>query len=382
MIYLLLPLGSNFGWGVCGKYITKELSFITDVKLITISDPKSVNDELDYFLIKSKLVDKEELSAIKNKQITRVDYPVLTTLNNINFLPVEPSLRGSKTIGYTFFEDNALSYTLISNAKASFDLVVTGSKWCEEVLRSYNYNSVETIIQGVDTTVFNPYLNQKEYFKDKFVIFSGGKFEFRKGQDLVIRAYKALQDKYDDVMLVNSWFNQWKFSLDTMASSKYIKFNIKSNNFVDLINNVLIDNGIDISRVITLPALSNHLMPKIYRNTDLGLFSNRCEGGTNLVLMEYMACGKPVIASYNSGHKDILTPKNSIRLETMSNITITKDNKIIANWEEPQLDELISYLEWAYNNRDRLEPIAGQAGNDMAQITWKETAEQFYKVLT
>ena len=26
MIYLVLPLGSHFGWGVCGKYIARELA--------------------------------------------------------------------------------------------------------------------------------------------------------------------------------------------------------------------------------------------------------------------------------------------------------------------------------------------------------------------
>ena len=49
------------------------------------------------------------------------------------------------------------------------------------------------------------------------------------------------------------------------------------------------------------------LQRELYRNTDVGVFPNRCEGGTNLVLMEYMACGKPVIASCTSGHRDIVS---------------------------------------------------------------------------
>ncbi len=41
------------------------------------------------------------------------------------------------------------------------------------------------------------------------MVFSGGKFELRKGQDVVIRAYRVLQDRHPDVMLVNAWFNPW-----------------------------------------------------------------------------------------------------------------------------------------------------------------------------
>ena len=41
------------------------------------------------------------------------------------------------------------------------------------------------------------------------MVFSGGKFELRKGQDVVIRAYRVLEDRHPDVMLVNAWFNPW-----------------------------------------------------------------------------------------------------------------------------------------------------------------------------
>ena len=68
-----------------------------------------------------------------------------------------------------------------------------------------------------------------------------------------------------------------------------------------LIKNVLAMNHIPEDRVVILPSGANVTMPKIYKNSDLGLFPNRCEGGTNLVLMEYMACGKPIVATRTDG---------------------------------------------------------------------------------
>jgi len=161
-----------------------------------------------------------------------------------------------------------------------------------------------------------------------------------------------------------------------------IRFGIESNDYVPAINKILRDNGIDLSRIITLLPHPNAVMPRIYKNTDVSLFPNRCEGGTNLVLMEYMAYGKPVIASYNSGHKDILNSNNSKMIEHMKPMEINKDGRTVAIWDDPNLEETISHLEWAYQNRDELKAIGKQAGKEFAQHTWRKTGENFFKILT
>jgi glycosyltransferase involved in cell wall biosynthesis len=124
------------------------------------------------------------------------------------------------------------------------------------------------------------------------------------------------------------------------------------------------------------------MMTRIYRNTDIGIFPNRCEGGTNLVMMEYMACGKPVVASFSSGHRDILTASNSLRLTTLHPITVSDAGGPIAIWDEADLDELIAQLDWAYHHRDELKGIGHQAGIDLAGSTWQQTGKAFFKVLT
>ena len=51
MIYLVLPCGSNFGWGICGKYLVKELCDHCEATLITEQfDPIDIGDGLDFFL--------------------------------------------------------------------------------------------------------------------------------------------------------------------------------------------------------------------------------------------------------------------------------------------------------------------------------------------
>lgn len=384
MIYAILPIGNNFGWGTCGKYLVKELSEFAEVKYITEQfGINAIGDEMEFHFLKSKLIGKIEADQISNGSIKRVNHPVLQAINNHSLMPCYGiKLKGSFKAGYTFFEENLLLPEYIQNGRDNYDIVITGSKWCEEVLRKHGLETVTTVIQGVDPRIFNPSFSDKEFFKDRFVVFSGGKFELRKGHDLAIKAYKALQDRHDDVMLVNSWYNMWPDSMNTMAASQYIKFEIESKDYVTTMNKILRDNGIDLNRVITMLPRPNAMMPRIYKNTDVGLFPNRCEGGTNLVLMEYMACGKPVIASYNSGHKDILNSNNSKMIEDMKPMEIKRDARTVAVWDDPNLEETISHLEWAYQNKDELKLIGTQAGKDLGQHTWKKSAEHFFKIVT
>lgn len=382
MMYAVLPTGSFHGWGVCGKYITKELSRITPVRLITEGfDAAAIQDVFDHMLLKDLLVPEQEQQHLRGGAPVTVDVPVLQNILDKTLRPALPSFRGSWNVGYTFFEDNVLHPSYIENGRRFYDVVVTGSRWCEEVLRGYGMTNVATIIQGIDPTIFNPSHARKEYLQDRFVIFSGGKFELRKGQDLVIRAFKVMQDRYPDVMLVNSWYNHWASSMQTMTASPHIRFVPQSGDYHALMERTFVENGIDPARVITLPPLPNIMMTRIYRNTDIGVFPNRCEGGTNLVLMEYMACGKPAIASYSSGHRDVLTDRNSLPLRSLRPISISHSGEQMAVWDDPQLDELIAHLDRAYHRRDALRGIGLEAGKSMAELTWERTARQFHDVL-
>ena len=382
MIYLILPCGSNFGWGICGKYLVKEICDLGEATLITENfDTGDIGDELDYYFLNSKLEQRQNKFRTPGQAPRRVDHPVLQAITDHTLQPWLINLKGTFNAGYTFFEMNVLPPELIQKNRDYFDVIVTGSKWCQEVLRNHGINRLTTIIQGIDPQLFNPCQNQKSCFKDRFIIFSGGKFEFRKGQDIVIQAYKVLQDRHSDVMLVTAWYNPWPFSMKTMETSPYIQCRITQTDYLKAINSILYANGIDLNRVINVLPRPNAQMARLYKNTDVGLFPNRCEGGTNLVLMEYMACGKPVIAAYSSGHKDIINPSNSVPIKKMKPLNINSEGVLQAVWDDPDLEETIAHLEAAYQNRDTLKLIGEQAGADLARITWKKTGQAFHRLL-
>ena len=122
-------------------------------------------------------------------------------------------------------------------------------------------------------------------------------------------------------------------------------------------------------------------MPQVYRDSDVGLFPNRCEGGTNLVLMEYMACGRPVVASYFTGHKDVLTNEYAFLVQARSSFDIQHNGRVFAVWEDPDLDETVAHLDWAYHHRDDLQLMGQRAANAMSSFTWTQAVQGFLDII-
>jgi glycosyltransferase involved in cell wall biosynthesis len=94
-----------------------------------------------------------------------------------------------------------------------------------------------------------------------------------------------------------------------------------------------------------------------------------------MVMMEYMACGKPVVAAFNSGHKDVLREANAVLIHRHQMTPTHLSGRFVGNWSEPNLDETIEQLEWCYQNREPLNRLGAQAAADMANFTWKRVAE-------
>jgi glycosyltransferase involved in cell wall biosynthesis len=400
MIYLALPVGSSHGWGICGKYTAREMHALTQEKsdatrLITHDfNQETLGDELEYLALAPLAMKPAELQAatVNGPSGPRLNAPLLNSIVDKTNAPLL-AMRGTRTVGYTFFEENLFQPDWIENARRHYDLIATGSTWCTDVLKAHGLANVETVLQGVDRRLFFPApegspLAQREFLKDRFVIFSGGKFEYRKGQDLVIRAVKVMQDRHKDVVLVNSWYNLWQNSFDTMKLSPHLRMPTVSGNYFNVMSAILQHNGLDLSRVITLAPRNNALMARIYRNTDIGLFPNRCEGGTNLVLMEYMAIGKPVVASPTTGHADVVNTTNALPIamekeQPIPDLSIPGGKgPTVATWPEPNLDSIIAQLEEAYRHREQREALGKAAAQTILPLTWRKTAEGFYHLLT
>jgi glycosyltransferase involved in cell wall biosynthesis len=111
--------------------------------------------------------------------------------------------------------------------------------------------------------------------------------------------------------LVCAWHNPWPQlvvdSLGIMMNKGTIRnATLAADNQRMMLDLVLRGEGIPAHAFQLLGPLSQPDLAAVMNQTDLGVFPNRCEGGTNLVAMEYLSCGKPALLSAGTGHVDIL----------------------------------------------------------------------------
>ncbi len=304
-------------------------------------------------------------------QSLNLDLPVIHALANglkTNSSFNQQMLTSSCLTGVVFFEDTNLTLDAFQRANL-YRLIITGSTWNQRVLEANGCQNVTTIMQGVDHTIFHAE-NRASPTPERFLVFSGGKLEFRKGQDLVVKAFSRFVEIYPDAVLVTAWHSPWQNLAQELDHSGITTPIVYDQNGRVNVSDWLIQNGIPSQNFMDLGLIPNNQIANTIRQMDLALFPNRAEGGTNLVAMECMACGIPVILSGNTGHLDLVQDGNCL---------ILKDQKPVSHfkvgtdgWGESQVDEIMDHLIFAYNNRDYLAHIGAQGADFMKQYSWEK----------
>ncbi|MBI3792856.1 MAG: glycosyltransferase family 4 protein, partial [Gemmatimonadetes bacterium] len=291
----------------------------------------------------------------------RVAHAVHLTALGTGLVGGAPSFTVYRNAGIAFLEDTAFDAATTRRARG-YDLLVAGSRWNAELLASLGGPPVACVWQGVDPLVFQP-RPRSQRFADRFVVFSGGKLEYRKGQDLVVAAFRIFQARHPEALLVTAWHNLWPETMRGLDAMGHVR------GLPDVtagrldVTGWLVDNGIPAEAVhdlgVVTPAETAHAL----RACDVALFPNRAEGGTNLVAMEAMACGVPAIVAANTGQRDLLTPGGAIALERQGAVRAVAPYRGTAAWGESDLDEIVAALELAWADRDaaRARGLAGAA---------------------
>jgi glycosyltransferase involved in cell wall biosynthesis len=283
-------------------------------------------------------------------------------------------LRGRPSLGVVFFETENLG----QDARAITEhhhCIVAGSSWNAEVLRAHGIARVETVLQGIDATLFHP-APKRGLFPNRFLVFSGGKLEPRKGQDNVMAAWRIFAARHPDAMLVAAWDNLWPQiarGINAMGRTAPLPFTADGKPDMD---GWAAANGIKPEQFLNLGLVANASMPTILREMDAAVFPNRCEGGTNLVAMEAMACGVPTILSANSGHLDLLRDGAALALTDQRPIPTAP------GWRESSIDEIVAALETLYTDRTRAAEIGAAGAKLLAGLTWAKTAAEMKRIIS
>lgn len=370
-------LSSFSGYGIYGLQILLQYlrrggdpnAFILTNKPVGVMLPPLEQEKIASCL---GLADKISAVLKQNpKELLRFNHPVLhgCSSNFSGFLG-QDRVWGAPNVGCAAIEHLFITDHGRRIAK-NYDMFIAISRWNADFLKSLDVGSVHLCYQGIDPTLFHPAPGSGLY-RNRFVVFSGGKFEYRKAQDLVVAAFKRFHATHSDALLVACW--QALAKPDAEAFSKAGLVDGIPEERADKgglqITPWLLKQGLPPGSFVDLPFTHNMLMPMVLRDCDMAVFPNRCEGGTNLVAMEAMACGVPTYVSYNTGQKDLVDLIGCEAFRTQREVRPSMAMATVQDWGESDVDEIVMAMETVYNAREearrKASSVASRVASDWA----------------
>tara|TARA_R100000329_G_scaffold111187_1_gene91341 strand:+ start:355 stop:1431 length:1077 start_codon:yes stop_codon:yes gene_type:complete len=285
MINVMAPI-NPLGYGVAGLNITKALSKLCDVALFPIGDVEVTSQE-DADAVKLCLENKNKFDA--KAPCVRIWH---------QFSMAEQIGNGLRC-GFPIFELDAFNDVELHHLN-SLDKIFVCSEWAKEVVHQNLYShykrldldsNIHVVPLGVDTSIFK---NSKPNDSNSTRFINIGKWEYRKGHDVLVEAFNKAFELEDDVELY-------------MMNHNPFLNKEQEREWVDLYKTSKLGDKITI-----LPRVSTHSqVAEIMSQMDCGVFPSRAEGW-NLEAIEMLALGKQLIITDYSAHTEFCTNKNSM----------------------------------------------------------------------
>ena len=368
------------GWGLVGVH--------TALHLLDVGNPPLLLEKPAFNTMRPQNRDRLQRLEENYKQLAAMsaqnpgqtlllkEFDVLHALGN-GFVAGPPSarFRGRRNVGVVAFEDTLLNDEVMARVR-SYDRMVVHSSYNRDLLLDRGAADVVVTLQGVDPSEMGP-RPPSGRFKDRFVIFSGGKLEFRKSQDIVLEAFRRFRQRHDDAVLATAWHNPWAHLAAGVAESRWTpKAPAVDDKGRLKIVEWAVAHGVPADSFVDLGFMTREQIAPVLADCAAAVFPNRCEGATNLVAMEAMACGVPVVLSANTGHRDIIRDDACLALTRQDAVPDATGARI--GWGESSVEELVEHLETIYTDR---EAAGRRSCNAMRFIlgerTWKNFAQSF-----
>lgn len=272
-------------------------------------------------------------------------------------------------VGFPFFELTRFTAEELHHLR-SVDRIFVASQWAKQVVLESGVvghsNEIRVVPLGVDREIFNEVCKDASFF-DYTIFVNVGKWEIRKGHDVLLEAFRRAFTPRDKVLLKMACSNPFIGNANEEWASRY--------------RNAL-GNAVQIYGRLT----SQKTVSKLLAEADCGVFPARAEGW-NLDLLETLAVGTHAIATNYSAHTEYIN-KDNCRLININRTETANDGiwfKGQGEWAEfgdEQMDELIHHLREVHRLKQ-----TGQLGRNLAgietskQFSWQNSADAFVKGL-
>jgi glycosyltransferase involved in cell wall biosynthesis len=370
-------VSSLFGWGVYG--INLMLSWARDPEVVALTScpfrPADIMLGEEQMRVLAPLLERSRAfhATLKPEAGKSVSVSTLVLQAIGNELQSARSahnivLTGRPSIAVPFIEDTRMPEAAREDARRRYALWIAGSNWNARLFEGQGFGPVTTVMQGVDTVLFRPGPRTGR-FGERFVVFSGGKLEHRKGQDLVLLAFRAFAARHPEALLLTAWHCPWAHIARTVEQNPQIAPVVfDAGKRVD-VPAWAAANGVPANQFADVGAVPNWRMADVLREADVAVFPNRAEGGTNLVAMECMACGVPAIVAANTGQLDLVDSGACYPLRRQGPVG-SRDGRGTEGWGESDVDEIVEALETVWRDRAAARAMGERGAAFMHAHSW------------
>lgn len=342
---------NQLGYGVTVLNITKSLARNNKVSLFVIGQPQVTNQE-DANIISD---------CIKNSKFFDYNAPCIRIWHQND---MSQFVGNGNHIGFPIFEldtlDDLERHHLLYPKK-----IFVCSNWAKDILLNNKIDKeIHVVPLGVDQNIFKPSASNSN---PKTIFFNCGKWEIRKGHDVLPTIFNQAFEESDNVELWMMNSNPFLTEEETKDwQRKYINTKLGS-------------------KIRFIPKKNTQQeVYSIMSQVDCGIFPSRAEGW-NLEVLELMACGKHLITTNYSAHTEFCNNLNSL-LINITSLEKAFDNKWFfnqGNWAEigqEQIEQTIYYMKYIHNQKQNGTLGINVAGIDTAnKFSWASTSEKIEK---
>lgn len=336
---------SSLGYGVVTANILKELD--------------SLGHAVAFFpMFRASLEVEERFHDVVNRSIRNAgmfDYHAPSVRIWHQFSMAESIGRG-KRVGFPIFELDNFNDIEKHHLK-SLDVIVVCSQWAKNVVENVIGNEIPVHVAplGVDMSIFS---NSGHTNHDKVTFINVGKWEIRKGHDILVQAFNNAFSEDDNVELLMMCDNPFLPHDENEKWKNYYKRS-KLGNKIRFCGKVK----------------TQEQLAMIYSHVDCGIFPTKAEGWC-LPALELMACGKHVIITDYSGQTEFCNSDNSylVEVESMEDAHDGIWFSGQGRWCVPSFDSLVNRMREAYQDIIGGKRVNKEGIKTAERFSWLNTA--------
>ena len=237
---------------------------------------------------------KSGLYYIRKGLFRAYGIPLVTTMHGTTFAGIKSHINR----GFSIFLIPKILFLLANhyinmrNFVSSSDAVIAISREIEENMPKefgISPEKIKTVYNGIDTKIFTPYDSPLgEKYRGKKIILSASVLHRQKGIQYLIRALGSLSGKKQDIILLIAGRGEYEKSLRQLVQELKLG-----------------------EKVVFLGNLPNNELPDYYNIADIFVMPTVAVEGLPLVLLEAMACEKPVVASDIGGIPTVISDREN-----------------------------------------------------------------------